>query len=283
MSVMLKAAGLHTFVNDLDAVPQGALLKAENTVIDRDGVIESRRGFKQYAEISPLSTDITKQLFTYKDRLLAHYTDKLAFDDNSGNFTDFDGSYGELQPGLRIKGLEANGNFYFTTITGIKKISATGASQFSTAPRYIRDAGGIEALDVTANINYATPGFLEPESKVAYRVVWGYTDANDNLILGAPSARTVVTNVSATNSAVVDLSFAIPEEIAPTDTQYFYQIYRTAVRVLGNAPSLDDIDPGDEMYLVLEDFPTSAELTVTRTVEVQDITPEDFRASGAIS
>jgi hypothetical protein len=279
---MLKAAGLHTFVNDLDAVPQGALLKAENTIIDRDGVIESRRGFKQYAEISPLSIDRAKQLFSYKDTLLAHYTDKLAFDDNAGNFTDFDGSYTELQQGLRIKGLEANGNFYFTTITGIKKISATSSSQFTSAPGYITDAGGIEALDVTAVINYSTPGFLLPESKVAYRVVWGYTDANDNLILGAPSARTVVTNISATNSAVVDLSFTIPEEISTTDTEYFYQIYRTAVRELGAAPSLDDIDPGDEMYLVLEDFPTVNELTVTRTIVVQDITPEDFRASGAL-
>jgi len=282
MSIMLKAAGLHTFNNDLDAVPAGALLKAENTIIDRDSIIESRRGFKQYATISILSTDRAKQLLIYKDRILTHYSDKLAFDNGSGIFTDFSGNYSELEPGLRIKGLEANGNFYFTTIAGIKKISATSASQFTSAANYIKDAGAVKALDVEAIINYSIPGFFSPEAKVAYRIVWGYKDQNENVLLGVPSSRTVVVNTSTTSSAVVDLSFPIPEEITSNNLEYFYQVYRTAVKELGVAPSLDDIDPGDEMYLVLEDFPTTNELTVTRMISVQDITPEDFRASGAL-
>ena len=282
MSIMLKATGLHTFNNDLDAVPAGALLKAENTVIDRDSIIESRRGFKQYGTVSGLSTDRAKQLLIYKDTILTHYSDKLAFDNGSGTFTDFSGSYSELEPGLRIKGLEANGNFYFTTLSGIKKISATSSSQFTSAANYIKDAGAVKALDVEAIIDYSVPGFFDPEAKVAYRIVWGYKDINENVLLGVPSARTVVVNTSTTASAVVDLSFPIPEEITATNIEYFYQIYRTAVKQLGVAPSLDDIDPGDEMYLVLEDFPTTNELTVTRMITVQDITPEDFRASGAL-
>ncbi len=279
MSVMLKASGLHTFTNDLDAVPQGALLKASNTVIDRDGVIESRRGFKQYGEVGITVNNYAKQLLTYKNRILAHYTDKLSFDNGIGTFTDFDGTYGELEEGLRIKGLEANGNFYFTTNTGIKKISATNADQFTNANDYIVDAGGVEALDVSAIPNYSTPGFLLPQSKVAYRVVWAYKDNNENLILGPPSSNIVVTNPT-TFSAVVDIEFAIPEEIPSSDTIHYYQIYRTAVKEKGILPSLDDIDPGDEMQLVIEDYPTTSELT-DRVVALTDVTPDSFRANGA--
>lgn len=280
MAIMLKAAGLHTFNNDLDAVPVGALLKAENTIIDRTGIIESRRGFKQYGTISVSSNDFAKQLFSYKNTILSHYSNKLSFDNGSGVFTNFDGTYEETQTGLRIKGIESQGNFYFTTNDGVKKISITNSSQFSNAVNFIRDAGAVKALDIEATIDYSQPGFLEQESKVAYRVVWGYKDANDLLLLGTPSARTVVTNISTTDSGVVSLTFPIPTEIQTTDTQFFYQIYRTAVKLKGLAPSLDDIDPGDEMFLVLEDYPTSNELTVTRMVEAEDVTPEDFRASG---
>lgn len=279
---MLKAKGLYTFSNDLNSVPEGALLKAENTIIDRDGIIESRRGFGQYGSPSPSSNDFSKQLFNYKNRILSHYSNKLAFDNGSGTFTDFAGTYNELETGLRIKGLEYRSNFYFTTNDGIKKISASSADSFTSATNFIRDAGVAKALDPEVTINYDTAGFFLEESKVAYRIVWGYRDGNDNLLIGAPSGRIVVTNISTTNSATTTLNFPIPSQILTTDTNYFYQVYRTAVKEKGAAPSLDDVDPGDEMFLVLEDFPTNNELTTTRMIVVNDVTPEDFRASGTL-
>lgn len=45
----LKAAGLQTQPNNLGEVPPGSLLVADNIVIDREGVIQSRRGIGQYA------------------------------------------------------------------------------------------------------------------------------------------------------------------------------------------------------------------------------------------
>lgn len=282
MAIMLQANGLHTFYNNLSQIPEGALLEASNIIIDRNGVVEPRRGFKQYGTISNLSTDRARALFAYKGTILANYDSKLAFDqNNSGTFVNFNGSYSEVDAGLRIKGLEANGNFYFTSSDGIKKISATNSSQFNNNVGYIKDAGASLALDVTAIINYSTPGFFLTTSKVAYRVLWAYRDTTNNLVIGAPSSSVTVTNISSTLTGTVDLSFAIPDEITSDTPEYFYQIYRTAVAEQGSLPSLDDVNPGDEMYLVYEDYPTPTQLT-NRLIDVNDIVPESFREEGAL-
>src|SRR5665213_1790711 len=238
-SVLLKAAGLYTFPNTLSEVPQGALIVADNTVIDRNGVIESRRGFQQYGTTFGLGTDIATQLMTYKKTLLMQYTDKIQYDsDGFGTWNTFAGSYPPAQVGLRTKYIEANGNFYFTSAKGIECISAATASQFTTATNYIRQAGGIQALDMTGVVDYTTGGwFIYPTSepgqtKVAYRMTWGFYDANKDFVEGVPSSRLVLTNYSEVDSATVDLTFQIPSAIlnlAPNNTQFFYTIYRTAV------------------------------------------------------
>lgn len=277
----MDARGLYTEPNLLSKVPEGALVEADNVIIDRDGVLQSRRGMTQYGNSFGIGSDRSKQLLVYKNRILVHYQDTLLFNANShtnannGSFQPFSGSYTETELGLRIKGTESNRNFYFTTNDGIKKISAKTAADFTTATDFITDAGGVKALDVTGQLNVTSGGFLPPNSKVAYRVVWGITDRNDNLILGTPSSRLVISNFSDV-SANVDLEFVIPQEIT---SSYFYQIYRTAVFTASGSLNLDDIDPGDDMQLVIEDFPTNAQLTAD-LVTLTDITPEDFRQGG---
>jgi hypothetical protein len=197
--INLKALGLNTSPNPLD-VPDGSMSFANNVVIRRDNTIQARRGFKQYA---PLNGPIN-QLIEYKGRILAHYNEQtLAFDSRELNgdeqyiFDNFNGTYSPTQTGLRIKSLEANKNLYFTTSDGIKKISASSADQFTTASGYIKNAGALKALDVSAILSIEqgqTDGFLPNDSSVAYRVVWGYKDANDNLLLGSPSERFVIYN-----------------------------------------------------------------------------------------
>lgn len=202
-SVNIKAAGIVISPNQME-VPPGGLSEASDVIIKRDSVIESRRGFKLYGSALPSIVDRVKQLLSYKTRLLRHYfdtnsaTNKLQFDsDGDGAFENFSGTYNEAQTGLRIKSLESNGNLYFTTDEGIKKISAKTAADLTTAAGFITPAGGIKAIDATAVVNL-TPGnqtgFLPQDSTVAYRVVWGSNDANGNLILGTPSQRTEVYN-----------------------------------------------------------------------------------------
>lgn len=279
----LEARGLYTNPNLLSKVPEGALVVADNVVIDRNAIIEPRRGFNQYGNtLGPIGTERANQLLTYKDRILVHQNNKLLFNDNphnlnvDGNFLAFDGTYNETESGLRIKGAESNKNFFFTTADGIKKISARTAADFTTSADFIIDAGAIKALDLTGNLNTENSGFLPPNSKVAYRLVWGYKDANDVLVLGSPSSRLVITNYSDV-SANVDLQFVIPTTY---NDSYFYQLYRTAVFTATGNIGIDDIDPGDEMQLIIEDFPTTTEKT-NSLVELTDITPEDFRSGGA--
>lgn len=195
-SVTLKASGLNTSPNEL-TVPEGALFEASNVIIRRENVVEPRRGFNLYGNSFGTASDRAKQLISYKDRILRHFQSTLQYDNGSGVFTSFSGSFTEPATGVRIKSVESNGNLYFTTSDGVKKISAASASDFTPAAGYITNAGGIKAVDFTVALNIqptiASPWFLN-DSTVAYRVVWGIKDANENVILGAPSQREVIYN-----------------------------------------------------------------------------------------
>lgn len=280
-NTLLKARGLYTLSNPLNSavVPEGSFANVSNVVVDRNEIIEPRRGFSQYENSFGDSTDRAIQILNYKDSVLRHVLEDLQFDLN-GAFTSFDSpTIDEIKDGLRIKYIEANGNLYFTSATGVKKISARNANDFPDIT--VTEAGGVKALDLEGSPDYSTPGFLTPYSKVAYRVVWGTKDLNENLILGTPSARTVVYNLSTVDSCIVDLDFGVPADIQ--DTNYFYQVYRTGV-FTGELPpavlsAVEPIDPGDEMYLVFEDVITPAEV-ISRVISVEDIAPEDFRKNG---
>jgi len=199
--VVLSTPGLYTSPNPITA-PDGNLDLASNIVIRRDNIIEPRRGFKLYAESFGSISDRCDQLFSYKSRLLRHYSNILQFqngtnNDGSVHFDTFSGTYPSVDSGLRIKGVESNGNFYFTTSDGVKKISASTASQLSTSSNYITPAGGVKAVDLTAALNItdgSLSGFLPSDNTAAYRAVWGIKDNNSNLILGAPSQRAIVSN-----------------------------------------------------------------------------------------
>jgi hypothetical protein len=196
-TILIKAAGLETSPNQLER-SDGALIEASNVIIKRQGIIEQRRGFNLYGSPFPSINDRTKALTTYRSRIIRHYASKLAFDsDGSGAFQDFDGVIQETQAGLRMKFIESNGNFYFTTSDGIKKISARSADDFTTDSGFIRDAGAVKAVDLTGKVIY-TPNsqsaWLPQDSAVAYRVVWAYKDLNNILVQGAPSQRLVISN-----------------------------------------------------------------------------------------
>jgi hypothetical protein len=189
-TILLRATGLTTSPNELTR-QDGSLNVASNIVIRRDNIIEPRRGFPLYGTSFGTSTDTANQLLTYQHRILKHYNSTLSYDsDGVGTWADFSGTYSEPATGRRLRSIESNGNFYFTSDTGIKKISATSASEFSTSSGYITQAGGVKAIDIQTRLK-VTPGdtasFFTQDSTVGYRVCWGYNDANNNLVLGTPS------------------------------------------------------------------------------------------------
>src|SRR5271165_2780057 len=204
-TIVLKAIGLNVQPNQLDpqSVPPGSLTEASNIIIKRDNVIESRRGYQLYGQPFGTSTDRAKQLAVYKNRILRYFESTLQYDtgltDSNGDeiFASFNGTFVEPQAGRRIRFIEANSNFYFTTTNGVDKISAKTAADFTTAPGYITAAGGIKALDFTANLDIATgsqTGWFQEDAAVSYRILWNTIDANDNLIQGTPSQRVVIYN-----------------------------------------------------------------------------------------
>lgn len=249
----LELKGLYTSPNDLSGVPPGALVVANNVVINSKNLIESRRGQTQYGSPLSVGMDQINKFFNYRTNLIINYADKMAYDNGAGVRTDFSGTYVAPSSDMKMRSLESNGNFYFTTSLGIFKIDSLTATPIT--------AGVVRALSGTGTLDGMT-GFLVDDSAVAYRLVWGYRDANDNLLLGAPSQRLVVSNSSG-GSRDVELEYLIPDGIT---TNYFYQIYRS----FGTATAADE--PSDELQLILEGNPTAAEITANMFT-VLDSTP----------
>jgi len=152
-----------------------------------------------------------------------------------------------------MRSLEALRNFYFTTNKGIYKIDSITATP--------RSVGVVKALGGTHTLT-GSSGFLMDDTAVAYRLVWGYIDANTNLLLGAPSQRLIVSNSTGGNKNV-NLTFIIPDSIT---TEYFYQIYRS------NASSAASDEPSDELQLVVQGNATLAEIA-SKQFTVLDQTP----------
>lgn len=176
---------------------------------------------------------------------------------------DYSGTY--LQPSVNVKlrSCEANNNVYFTTFEGIKKLDLV------TNP--IVAAGVPKGLDGYAILAAGTTGFMEDDTQVGYQVVWGYKDANKNLLLGAPSQVITVANNSGSTRDVV-INFTVPSDIT---TNYFYQVYRT-----GFSASANDSPSGD-LRLVYEANPTGTDIT-NKYVVFTDQTPESLRIGATL-
>ncbi len=195
-NINLSCKGLFTYPNNLSAIPEGSLVVADNIYIDRNDVAQPRRGFKVFSVDA--FTTLTKSIHNYQNRLLVHDSDVLQYETDPaaqpGVFTIYEESVdgvlvdAEIESpdnaaGLKIKSTEANRNFYYTTSKGIMKID-------NVANTTLR-SGVPQALDFDLEL-VDQDGFLLQDSTVAYRVVWGYKDANNNLLLSAPSGREVI-------------------------------------------------------------------------------------------
>lgn len=206
---LIKCAGLLTQGSELSR-KEGSLVQATNVNIDESGVITPRRGFNDYGNATDdVTSKPIKQLIDYKQRLFRHYADQMQFEDENGNFQDIAGSFTEPRSGYRIKHQEAKGNMYFTTEEGIKRISVKNTNSLSsTSTISIEQAGIPKAAYMEGSSVNTTGGFLPAQSKVAYRFLFGRKDNNNNLLLGSPSAREVISNINerSVNNETVDIT-----------------------------------------------------------------------------
>jgi hypothetical protein len=253
----LKARGLHTNENPL-SLAGGSMTIADNVVVDREDTTEQRRGVKRYG---PELDNTPKTLFDFKERLHVHHGDVLSYDsDGAGTaWTDYTGTWAPPTGAPRLRTAAGNKNLYVATGVGVTKLDALGATP--------RMAGAPKGLDGVGSLSGGS-GFMADNTQVAYRVVFGYEDANKNKILGAPSSRIIVTN-NAGGTRDVALTFTLPSDMT---VSHFYQIYRSAA----SATASDE--PNDEMQLIVEKNPTSSEITAL-SISFTDSTPDNLRGA----
>lgn len=193
--------GLFLQRNSFD-LPDGYMETAENAIVSRDNILSKRRGLYEF--FNP-NTGTLNKIFSYQDKLLSAYTNKVAYYTETGTAPNKVGSETVLTgetvaiTAPRVaRTIQGNNNLYFTTDNGpLKLTSYNSRVSFSGAP---------PGLDCSANfISGSQSTFLGAGNIVGYRIVFGYTDANGNLILGAPSdiatiSNTLVENVTGARS-----------------------------------------------------------------------------------
>lgn len=269
-SLTIKVSGLYTYPSDLSAVPEGALSQADNIVIDKDGIAEPRRGLDYLKHATTTKSSFSdptyraNKLFYYQSQILSHYdTNLLAYHDSTLGWTNYSGTYSPPSATVPMRSVQANQNFYFTTSKGVYKLDS-----YTGTPGAI---GVPAALDSKASVAVAPSStWLTTSHTTAYRVLWGIKDANNNLILGAPSQREEITNTTAATIAV-KLRFTVPASIT---TAHFYQVYRAAMTDSTSAFT----EPSDELGLVYEGNPVAGDLS-NGYVDVTDVVPDSLRGA----
>lgn len=180
-------------------VPDGALEVANNVFIQKDGIITKRRGFYRYYD--PAS-DVLNNVTLYDSSLIAVLEDDVRVFTNTGTTPNETGSAasfngetisvgGAGHTGRVSRFAQSNKNLYFTTDNGVFKIESSDDSATT-----IQRVGTPPALDLSATVSNTVNGVFPGNSQINYRVIFGKRDANDNLILGAPSDFLALTNAT---------------------------------------------------------------------------------------
>lgn len=276
----LSFAGIHSTTNSLnDQTINGGLLKADNVVIDQPNIAKSRRGFKKY---NTQNNEAIRSLATYKSNLVVFTDSKLMSDDGTGTYTTLSSSISSPLSSKKFHYVESNKNFYYCDSNGVFKLDS-----LSSVPVL---AGVPEALTITSFSSISSGTAVEDSKQVAYRIVYGYKDKNNNLILGAPSDRKIFANTSGGTVNVTGL-VRVPNEILNpilgSDITYFFQVYRSTATALTVTPDdelqqvyeeaiiIDPTDPDFNLYLA-DGTQDPSDIANSLYVKFEDIQPEDM-------
>ena len=242
---VLRAKGLYTHRSELTEVPNSSQRVCDNININREGLFELRRGLPTDTDMFGSSSSRLNKEYDFNNRLLGHYSTTMTRKNTDGSYTDYTGSFTVSDSDYKLNSAQANRNFYVSPDEGVQKLdSVTGI---------FREAGAPRALDPRLELTTTTGVVLPVNTAVGYKILWQYTDANDNLITGADNVTVTVAN-PATNTTTrnVTLTIPIPDTV---DNTWTYQIYRS-----GQAADATSVPPGD-LQLVFENVVTSAQIT----------------------
>jgi hypothetical protein len=255
----LQLGGLNTNPSPFKTKP-GTLSIADNINIDAQNEYSLRKGFTLYGDF--ISGTTPKGMFEYKDRLIALVDNTLYLDnDDAGAWASYSGSYSVVDSTIGLRNIQNNGSVFINTTKGAYKLDALANTWTA--------AGGIKAIGADWSLSGASGWFLN-DNQVAYRVVWGYTDANEVVTLGAPSERIeAINDLTAGSTRDVQLDIYIPDGVT---TSHYFQVYRSGLS------GSSSVVANDELQLVYEDNPTSAQITAG-VITIIDNTPDSLRGA----
>ena len=243
--ITVRASGLWLGPSELQA-PDGAMTVADDVVISREGVVETRRG----QDVS--ATKAMTRLFAWQDALIGHGTATLSRATDSGvTWSDYSGSYSPIS-GYYLRGVEAASNWFFLASDGVKRIdSLTGTPEAS---------GISEGLDVELALSAGAGTAMPTASMLAYRVIFVKEDANGRLVSGAPSGRATIANSSGSTKDV-NGNASLPRGLT---SSHRMQVYRS------QSSATASTDPGDELGLVYDATVSTAKTAtqLSRTTNV---------------
>ncbi len=192
--------GLYLQQNSFN-LPDGCMEVANNVSIPSDDLIQKCRGYYNY--FSQDNTSQLNNLFLFDDYLLSITDSSLSYYTDTGLEPNLVGQQNIIPqddsatieisyPGVS-RSVQSNGNLYFTTDNGVLKLPDVTSRVYQS--------GAPQGLDIETSIvlNGVATSFIGAAVSVGYRVLFGYMDLNDNLILGAPSGVAAVTNPYVTN------------------------------------------------------------------------------------
>lgn len=120
--VILRAKGLYSRPGPMTDAPDGALLQADDVVIDRDGVVGPRRGFSQLAGTV---AGAINRIASYQDTLLLHHSNSTLVYRDGSSWTALSGTYAAPDSSTaKMRFAEAAKNLYFTTSAGVYRLDA---------------------------------------------------------------------------------------------------------------------------------------------------------------
>ena len=269
----LYPAGLITDPNPHSAAPQGALTAAENVVMRRAGQLSPREGTTPLTAPAAIGAGEIHRLFDTDGELLEWAGPTST---NTGLFRQSDGAQILSGTGQALTALsqaahkaEAARNTYITTTSATRRI-VNAAAAVPTAD-YAGVPQGLVPRAV-AQTGSANDWFAGDEA-VAYRIVFRKL-INGQQLFGAPSGRSDIENPVAAPSAYNEITIPIPVSTAGANGAIgvvegdVCQVYRS--RLSGGA----SITPSDEMFLVLEQEVTAADITA-QFMLVKDLTADE--------
>ncbi len=260
----LDCTGLRTAPNPHTKRPKGSMVRADEVVCRRDGMLEPRPGFKQLSRAGDGTYDGVEGLIPFDDDVAVQSDGRMYSNRVDAEYVQDDGSGGEDPSRCwfgAVRGIQYGDALYFCGQHAPRKLfAADGADDYTVqtgAP--IPNVGTIDAV-IDAS------GWFAAGESVAYRAVIVLVDEADREVRSSPSGRFVVTN-GGVDDLFLDVTVQWPWMPAlHRFTRRSVELYRSK-KVTGTTPS-------DELFLVLERELSDAEVAA-KTVTISDEVGQD--------